>query len=157
MKVVTVSESAASVGYLLSLSSERPRGLWMEMSGEDDGYWADTTAESETWLRFKSDDEHSCHHCAQIHKMTKTKHWMCLSLHPHWGDNRSITCWSRVKVRVSRTNWETESSAVDGYKTRLTSQPLRTQHVKSWVIRYQENKRLHVGTLCQTPFKNMSI
>lgn len=35
------------------------------------------------------------------------------------------TCWSRVKVRVSRTNWETESSAVDGCRTRLTSQPLQ--------------------------------
>lgn len=34
------------------------------------------------------------------------------------------TCWSRVKVSVSRTNWETESSAVDGCRTRLTSQPL---------------------------------
>lgn len=59
-----------SVGYLLSLSSERPRGLWMEMSGEDDGYWADKTAE--TRLRFKSDDGHFCYHCEQIHEKTKT-------------------------------------------------------------------------------------
>lgn len=31
--------STASVGYLLSLSSESPRGLRMEMAGEDEGYW----------------------------------------------------------------------------------------------------------------------
>lgn len=35
------------------------------------------------------------------------------------------TCWSRLKVSVSRTNCETESSAVDGYRSRLTSQPLK--------------------------------
>lgn len=28
-----------AAAYLLSFSSERPRGLWMEMTGEDDGYW----------------------------------------------------------------------------------------------------------------------
>ena len=44
-----------------------------------------------------------------------------------WGHERR-TCWSRVKVRVSRTNWDTESSAVDGYRTRLTSQALEQQH-----------------------------
>lgn len=41
-----------------------------------------------------------------------------------WAGERR-TCWSRLKVSVSRTNCETESSAVDGYRSRLTSQPLK--------------------------------
>lgn len=33
-----INESTVSVGYLVSLSSESPRGLRMEMAGEDEGY-----------------------------------------------------------------------------------------------------------------------
>lgn len=56
----------------------------------------------------------------------RVKHWswIFIKTNPVY-DNGERTCWSRVKVRVSRTNWETESSAVDGYRTRLTSQPLK--------------------------------
>lgn len=58
------------------------------------------------------------------------------------------TCWSRVKVRVSRTNWETASSAVDGYRTRLTSQPLEDtthQHLQQvWVCRGSEAENMWI-------------
>lgn len=60
-----------------------------------------------------------------------------------------FTCWSRVKVRVSRTNWETESSAVDGCRTRLTSQPLEDT-IPSAVLTTQTPR----GEICENQSYN---
>lgn len=78
----------------------------MEMLGEVKGYCGEKStrvreSESEQMLVVSTDHTHL--------------------LTPAGG---KYTCWSRVKVRVSRTNWETESSAVEGCRTRLTSQAL---------------------------------
>lgn len=60
------------------------------------------------------------------------------------------TCGSRAKVRVSRTNWETESSAVDGCRTRLTSQPLKDTHTHPLPQQWFPNRPNPSSKTCQS-------
>lgn len=111
--------------HLLSFSSESPREFWMEMLGEVKGY-------------------------------CKKKAW--LSADVYWHLNMSAgghTCWSRAKVSVSRTNWETESSAVDGCRTRLTSQPLEDTDPAAVFMKQTKSQQWNMSKQQQNPkFEN---
>lgn len=151
-----------SVGYLLSLSSERPRGLWMEMSGEDDGYWADKTAE--TRLRFKSDDGHFCYHCEQIHKKTK------LTVNVSQPAPTLRVCRRRYRKHYLLIEGQSQGESdelgdgVLGCGRVQDQAHLPAPEDTTWtchqISRKQHHKPrqpLHADTLCQTPFTNMSI